>query len=145
MFPRKHFRRGLKYCKNWRKAIHETTFGILEIQAIFLKSLRLLFKSPFWYRCSWKEGKEIKIGKQIVTWWSKIPLSCLEKLRSRWRSGGAQAGKTSEMHPIFWARTFCFVKKKTVLQIFIRISKTLKKLLWLPNTVANTCVAAIFW
>ena len=46
--------------------------------------------------------------------------------------GRTQARKTSEAHPIFWANTFCFVKKKKSfdLQISSQVYKRMKKLQW---------------
>ena len=41
---------------------------------------------------------------------------------------------------IFWARTFCFGKKKKILNldVFGWTGKTMKKLQWVPDTIINT-------
>ena len=54
---------------------------------------------------------------------------------------------TFETRPIFRARTLCLYKKfkkSLSLQIYIRIGKKVTKLRWIPNTIANTSVIAIF-
>ena len=58
----------------------------------------------------------------------------------------ARVSKTPEARPIFWARTFCFVKKKKPLdlQVFSRIGKTMKKLQRIPKPIANTSLLVIF-
>ena len=60
---------------------------------------------------------------------------------------GQIARKTSETCQIFRARTFCLLerKKSLDLQIYSRIGKTIKKLLWIPNNLVNISVLVIFW
>ena len=76
----------------------------------------------------------------------KNRLSGLEKIACPMPIGRARAHKTSEMRPIFRARTYCLVKiKKTLdLQFASRIAKTMKMLQWTPNTIMYTILPVIY-
>ena len=59
----------------------------------------------------------------------------------------ARAHKTSEKSPIFRPRKFCLAKKEKSLdlQVYGRISKTIKKLYWITNTIVKNSSFVRFW
>ena len=74
------------------------------------------------------------------------PKSGLDKLRARCQSGALGHAKSLRRARFFGRAHFALQKRKNYidLQIYSRISKTMRKLRWIPNTIVNTWVLVIF-
>ena len=75
---------------------------------------------------------------------SHLPISSLEKLRARCRSGEQNLWDVPDFSGAHILS--CKKEKKSLdLQIYSRISQTIKQLQWIQNTIVNTSVLVIFW